>query len=561
MKLLSTIFILFFSIVLFGQSIQELEQQLKNATDNRQIMNLKYDLAELYKGKDHAAAARYAFESYDLARKLKDIDMQILASYLDAEIHLERRDYKKADARFKASLKHSKKAGDTEFALENLKQLEKLEVKKRDYKSAYNYAKQAAELLSKGVAPPSNRRPRPSAPPPTTSTPSSSQIDKNEVDKYVATIRKLKRAKTDLEEENNSLLTKIERLGSGNMDTKEFKKLQDELKAEAELRNEEKEQALLELGEKEAALERITQEKIRTDKNARKIKKEFDVLSDQAKSARLLQMDAEVKAEQSKNFMYLLGLVSLFVLFLASIFYNRFRVHKKAKLALEETNRQIEDEKKRSDDLLLNILPQDIAKELKEKGKAAARKYENVSVLFTDFKDFTHISEKLSPEQLVRELDYCFRGFDFIISQYGIEKIKTIGDAYMCASGLTNKRTMPVNIIKAALEMQEFMEDYKKEREQKGLPYFEARIGIHTGPVVAGVVGVKKFAYEIWGDTVNIAARMEANAKVGKVNISEETYRQVKYNFDCEYRGKIEAKNKGFVDMYFVKQPIAVGVA
>ena len=557
MKLLSIIFILFFSLSLFGQNVTELEAQLKSATDNRQIMNLKYDLAELYKGKNLDKAARYIHESYALAGKLKDLDMQILTSYLDAEIHLVRRNLRKADARFKASLKHSKRAGDTEFALENLKQLEKLEIKKRDYKSAYNYAKQATELLSKGVSPPSNR-PRPATPPAASSTPSS-QVDKNEVDKYVATIRNLKRAKSDLEEENNSLLTKIERLGSGNMDTKEFKELQEELKAEAGLRAEEKETALLQLGEKEAALERVTREKTRTDKNARKMKKEFDVLSDQAKSAKLLQMDAEVKAEQSKNFMYLLGLVSLFVLLLATIFYNRFRVHKKAKLALEETNRQIEDEKKRSDDLLLNILPASIAKELKEKGKAAARKYENVSVLFTDFKDFTTLSEKLSPEQLVRELDYCFRGFDFIISQYGVEKIKTIGDAYMCASGLTNQRTMPVNIIKAALEMQEFMEDYKKEKELKGLPYFEARIGIHTGPVVAGVVGVKKFAYDIWGDTVNIAARMEANAKVGKVNISEETYRQVKYNFDCEYRGKIEAKNKGFIDMYFVKQPIAVG--
>ena len=225
---------------------------------------------------------------------------------------------------------------------------------------------------------------------------------------------------------------------------------------------------------------------------------------------------------------------------------------------MQEINRQIDEERKRSDELLLNILPEQIANELKENGKASAQKYENVTVLFTDFKDFTKVSEKLTPEQLVRELDYCFRGFDFIISQYGVEKIKTIGDAYMCASGLTNKRTMPVNIIKAGLEMQEFLEDYKKERMVKGLPFFEARIGIHTGPVVAGVVGVKKFAYDIWGDTVNIAARMEANAGVGKVNISEETYRQVKYNFDCEHRGKIEAKNKGYIDMYHVKQPIAV---
>ena len=543
-------------MTLLGQNASELEDQLKSATDKRQIMNLKFDLAEIYKGKDNDTAARYVFESYDIARKLDDADMQILASYLDAEIHLARRDYKKANARFKASLKHSKQANDTEFALENLKQLEKLEIKDKDYKSAYNYSKEALEIVNKGGgSKPDRSRPATSAP--TQSTSNSSNIDKKEADNYVQIIRNLKRERADLTEENGSLLTKLERMSSDDMSSDERKALQAELKKEAEERKVENEKILAELGAKEEQIQKISQEKTRTDKKAREMKKEFDVLSDDAKAAKLLLQNAEIDAEKNKNFLYLLSLISLFILFLASIFYNRFRVNKKAKNALQKTNKEIEEERKRSDELLLNILPEPIAIELKENGKASAKKYENVTVLFTDFKDFTKISETLSPEQLVRELDYCFRGFDFIISQYGVEKIKTIGDAYMCASGLTTKRSMPINIIKAALEMQEFLEDYKKERMVKGLPFFEARVGIHTGPVVAGVVGVKKFAYDIWGDTVNIAARMEANAEVGRVNISEETYRQVKYNFDCEYRGKIEAKNKGFIDMYHVKQLVS----
>ena len=157
---------------------------------------------------------------------------------------------------------------------------------------------------------------------------------------------------------------------------------------------------------------------------------------------------------------------------------------------------------------------------------------------------------------MVHELDYCFRGFDYIISQYEVEKIKTIGDAYMCASGLLNRKTIPFKIVKAALEMQEFLEDYKQEKIKKGEPYFEARIGVHTGPVVAGVVGVNKFAYDIWGDTVNIAARMEANCKEGEVNISNSTFQMIKYNFECQYRGKIAAKNMGEIDMYYVKKAI-----
>ncbi len=215
---------------------------------------------------------------------------------------------------------------------------------------------------------------------------------------------------------------------------------------------------------------------------------------------------------------------------------------------------RISKEKKRSDELLLNILPQETAEELKATGTAKTKSFDLVSVLFTDFKNFTQASEILTPEELVAEINHCYSAFDHIITRYGIEKIKTIGDSYMCAGGLpVSNNTHPFDVVSAGLEMVKFIEQNKKEREAKGQPYFELRLGIHTGPVVAGIVGIKKFAYDIWGDTVNTASRMESSGHIGKVNISGSTYELVKDKFICTHRGKIEAKNKGGIDMYFVE--------
>lgn len=209
--------------------------------------------------------------------------------------------------------------------------------------------------------------------------------------------------------------------------------------------------------------------------------------------------------------------------------------------------------KKLSDELLLNILPEEVAEELKAKGSADAKQFEEVTVMFTDFKGFTQISEKLSPAELVAEIHTCFKAFDNIISKYKIEKIKTIGDSYMCAGGLpVTSKTHATDVVNAALEIQQYMQQHINERKNQNRQIFELRIGVHTGTVVAGIVGVKKFAYDIWGDTVNIASRMESSGEAGKVNISGSTYALVKDNFSCTYRGKINAKNKGEVDMYFV---------
>ena len=209
--------------------------------------------------------------------------------------------------------------------------------------------------------------------------------------------------------------------------------------------------------------------------------------------------------------------------------------------------------KKRSEELLLNILPFDTAQELKKKGMAETKNFDSVTVLFTDFKGFTTISELLSPKELVTEIDTCFKGIDKVMGKYNIEKIKTIGDAYMAAGGLpTTNTTHPIDVVMAAQEIILFMESLKQERIKNNKPFFEIRIGIHTGPVIAGIVGIKKFSYDIWGDTVNTASRLESSGEVNKINLSGATYDLIKDQYQCEHRGKIEAKNKGKIDMYFL---------
>ncbi len=211
--------------------------------------------------------------------------------------------------------------------------------------------------------------------------------------------------------------------------------------------------------------------------------------------------------------------------------------------------RQLSKEKKRSDELLLNILPSEVADELKEKGGAQARQYDEVSVLFTDFVQFTTVAEQLTPQELVKELHECFTAFDSIIVRLGLEKIKTIGDAYLAVCGLPSSDPRHAqNTVQAGIEIRDFIE----ERREKGR-VFDIRVGINSGPVVAGIVGVKKFAYDIWGDTVNTAARMEQHGEAGKINISQATYELVKDEFACVQRGRIAAKNKGEMDMYFVE--------
>lgn len=211
-------------------------------------------------------------------------------------------------------------------------------------------------------------------------------------------------------------------------------------------------------------------------------------------------------------------------------------------------------ERDRSDSLLENILPHDVANELKDKGAALPREFESATVMFTDFVGFTKIAEKMKPSELIEELDYCFSYFDSVMTRFGIERLKTIGDSYMAVAGVPSpSETHARDMVLAAVEIAAFIEGLKAERVRRNLPFFEIRIGISTGPLVAGIVGKKKFAYDVWGDTVNIASRMESSGESGKINISRSTYNIIKKEFKCRARGKIQAKNKGRLDMYFVE--------
>lgn len=217
-------------------------------------------------------------------------------------------------------------------------------------------------------------------------------------------------------------------------------------------------------------------------------------------------------------------------------------------------SRLIAAEKKRSDDLLLNILPEEVANELKESGKSNAKNYEMATVLFADIKNFTGAAENLPPQKLLDEIGFYFNRFDEIVSHYKIEKIKTIGDAYLCVGGLPiADKDNADYVVSAAIEMQKFVSQIGEDRKQRGQTYFEIQVGIHTGPLIAGIVGLRKFSYDIWGDTVNVAARMEQHGEAGKINISAVTYELVKDKFRCIYKGKVEAKGKGHLDMYFVE--------
>lgn len=249
---------------------------------------------------------------------------------------------------------------------------------------------------------------------------------------------------------------------------------------------------------------------------------------------------AELENSKTQKNMWAIGAgLSLLLLGFAGFSYNQKR----------KDNKKIAEAKQKSDDLLLNILPHEVAEELKEKGKTSAKHFDEVSVIFTDFVNFTSNSERLGVQEVLNELNICFTEFDRIMEKYGLEKIKTIGDAYLAVSGLpVSNEQHAKNAVNAGLEILDFI----KNRRQTNPNALDIRIGIHSGPVIAGIVGVKKFAYDIWGDTVNTAARMEQNSAKGKLNISGSTYNLVKESFHCEHRGKIETKGKGALDMYFV---------
>lgn len=251
---------------------------------------------------------------------------------------------------------------------------------------------------------------------------------------------------------------------------------------------------------------------------------------------------------------YLIALI-LFLIMMARIVGYRFaRERFRLERIINDRTNALVKEKDKSENLLAKVLPKDTAKELKVRGKVSKKKYEMATVLFSDIQGFTKLAEQMNPEILIDELDHFFFNFDSVVEKFNIEKIKTIGDAYMCAGGIPVKnRTNPVEVVMAALEIQKYMVELHKKANQRNARIWDIRIGIHTGAVIAGVVGYKKLSYDIWGDTVNTASRMESSGEAGKINISGATYELVKDFFEAEYRGKMPVKYKGEIEMYFVK--------
>lgn len=315
-----------------------------------------------------------------------------------------------------------------------------------------------------------------------------------------------------------------------------------------------KQELQAQLAEREAQIDQMTEEQMKTSMLLMQQRFMLDSVVLRASLDSLSSANSVLaleKAESNRQF-YVAAIFALLLLAGGST-YSFVRARQNARL-LAEKNKTIREEQQRSENLLLNILPALVADELKQNGSTIARYHDDVSVLFADFVGFSKIAEQLEPQQLVTELDTAFKAFDDIIARHGLEKIKTIGDAYMCAGGLPEEGGNQIrDMVNAAREMQSWLGAWNESRQVQDKPRFDARIGIHRGPVVAGVVGSKKFAFDIWGDTVNIAARVEQASEGGKINISGEAYEVVKNYVPCQYRGKISAKNKGEIDMYFVE--------
>lgn len=280
-------------------------------------------------------------------------------------------------------------------------------------------------------------------------------------------------------------------------------------------------------------------------KNIEAIQQMADLRTDFEVSQKQLEVDLLNQQKENQQIVIIASVTTLILILLLAFGLYRRNIY------IKHTNMIIEAEKVRSESLLLNILPEEIAQELKQKGEVEARKFDSATVLFTDFKEFTKFAEDTDPKHLIKSIDYYFKKFDQIVTKFGLEKIKTIGDSYMCVGGLPKvNQNHAKDVINAAKEMINFVSSLLDS--QDGLIHFEIRIGVHTGPVVAGIVGTKKWQYDIWGDTVNIASRMESKSDTGKVNLSETTYTQIKDEFPCEYRGELEVKNRGSLKMYFL---------
>lgn len=285
-------------------------------------------------------------------------------------------------------------------------------------------------------------------------------------------------------------------------------------------------------------------------------------------NARLKQLEAETLLEQRDQINLLLTAISVIIFIFLVISFFMLKSTKKKNKELANQKKKIEEyskklgnvikslkiEQNKSWELLLNILPEKIARQLHDRKKPQPLYYGKVSILFCDFKGFTRIASDMRPTEIVKDLEECFEKFDEIVEAHNLEKIKTLGDGYMAAGGIpTPNNSNPLDAIKAGIQMINFINARNKVKRKMGLPVMELRVGVHTGPAVAGIIGKKKFAYDLWGDSVNVASRVESAGEAGRVNISADTYQYVKDEYFFTYRGRIPVKNKGEIEMYFVE--------
>ncbi len=513
---------------LYAQSVAELKNNLRRAQTKNERMQISYDLAQaLMNGRNFGEAADMAYQAYELAIQLGEKRMASDAILLSGDAQYRRKKYPEASARLLDAWNTARNYGHRDVAIAAAERLMNINKEQKNLTEALKWSQEMIQYLRENTG---------------RGTTGGDAL------------RRLESQIAALEAENRSLKEQIAQLSSKTQEIESAYKQQIQQVQAISQQELGKREAEITLTRRQAdSLEDVKNRLLKTMTESQmidsmiKAQQEREIQRQKAIAAQL-----EVERQKSEAARNLLLVVSAVILIIAALLFLLYQGKQRTARALAAKNRIIEEERKRSDELLLNILPPAVAQELKTKNKVAARKYEEATVMFIDFVGFTHTAEKLTPEQLVSELDYCFTSFDRIIGQYRIEKIKTVGDAYICASGLSDKNASPSDMVKAALQIQDFLLHLKAERMSQGLPYFEARVGIHTGPVVAGVVGEKKFAYDIWGDTVNTAARVEQACDPGRVNVSESTYWKAKYEFEWLPRGVISTKNKAPMEMYYV---------
>ncbi|MEM9526097.1 MAG: adenylate/guanylate cyclase domain-containing protein [Bacteroidota bacterium] len=541
-----------------AQSSQELIESLDEASSDGERYGILYELTgvllESGRRSDRELAVNFSKQLYSTAKRLRDNKLIGPAAYTLALAYRNTRDERNTDKFMAEAVDYGMRAGAADLILQATAERTRLAAKSQNYREATRINQIALDYFTK------NGR-------------------DNNIDQLRAKLEReqvaLRKRRQEVEKETQELsgeLTRLQyeknrlegtntQLQGTNAQLEREKRIKDQQLAAS---SEELAATSLELNETQQQKQEVERRVAETRKEIKNLSREAleqraaatearEQLAQEELSRQMAEMEVERQATQRNLALVAGGGLML----LALTFFSRFRVKQRSAKKLSEANTALESARQQSDDLLENILPAEIAKELKSTGKARARQFPEATVLFCDFVNFTKTAERLGAEALVQELDVCFKAFDAIVDRYpGVEKIKTIGDAYMVASGLSSRKSVPNDIVRAALEMQQFLHDEGDKRGSLGLPYFTGRIGLHTGPVVAGVVGAKKFAYDIWGDTVNVASRVESQSEPGKVNLSETTYHLIKYRFRCTYRGKVEAKNKGLIDMYFVEEEL-----